>query len=373
MANKQITFSAVGDISFGDHPMCAGFGAYSRFKKEDPSFPFEKVSHIFKQSDLTFANLECSHSDIGLKKNDLSSIQMRGDPRNIQGLVDAGIDVVNVANNHSMQHGKEVFLDSIQNLETHNIQHCGANPDDHLIGIPTIVKKNGLSVAFFGYSLRPRQYFEYAPLYTEGHEDGIIRDIKKIRDEVDIVVISVHWGDEFIQRPSPEEIRTARNVIDAGANLIIGHHPHVLRGIEEYHGGYIVYSLGNFVCDMVWDDTLRSSMIFQCQLTQDGVKDINLIPTYTNNNFQPEILERKQAELALSKMDSLSKSLATETMAEYDKLSEKYILDADDALQDNRRKCHRFFLFRIWKFPIVVVLQQLATFFRNRVHELVHR
>ncbi|MCK4586094.1 MAG: hypothetical protein KAU29_02055, partial [Gammaproteobacteria bacterium] len=67
------------------------------------------------------------------------------------------------------------------------------------------------------------------------------------------------------------------------------------------------------------------------------------------------------------------KSLATETMAEYDKLSEKYILDADDALQDNRRKCHRFFLFRIWKFPIVVILQQLATFFRNRVHELVHR
>ena len=82
---------------------------------------------------------------------------------------------------------------------------------------PTIIEKNGVTIAFLGYSLRPRQYFEYEPLYTEGRRDGIIEDIQKVRDETDIIIVSLHWGDEFIQRPSPEEIRLARNVIDAGA------------------------------------------------------------------------------------------------------------------------------------------------------------
>ncbi|MDB4516750.1 CapA family protein, partial [Crocinitomicaceae bacterium] len=359
-------------ITLGDHPMCAGYGAYSRFRKETPVFPFEKVKHLFLSSDLSFGNLECSHSEINLRKNDLGSIQMRGDPRHIQGLVEAGIDIVNVANNHSMQHGKEVFLDSLKNLESHGVHYCGASKTSHLVAESTVIKKNGLSIGFLGYSLRPRQYFEYEPLYTEGHEEGIINDIKKLRPEIDVIVVSLHWGDEFIQRPSPEEIRIARSIIDAGANLIIGHHPHVLRGVEKYQHGYIAYSLGNFICDMVWDDPLRSSLIFQCDFTKNGIQNVELVPAFINDNFQPELLDGEKASHLLSEIEAYSKQLSEESLSSFEALSSAYVRDADEAQQANRRKCHIFFLSRVWKFPFVIMVQQFATFFRNRVHEFVH-
>ncbi len=370
MSTQEVKFTAVGDITLGDHPMCAGFGAYSRFKDESPIFPFEKIQHIFQKADLSFGNLECAHSYVGLNKKDYHSIQMRGDPGHIQGLVEAGLDVVNVANNHTMQHGKEAFLDSIQALTAHDIKSCGASPQNHLIAEPSIIEANGISIAFLGYSLRPRQYFEYEPLYTEGHEKGITNDIHKIRDEVDIVIVSMHWGDEFIQRPSPEEIRLARHIIDAGANLIIGHHPHVLRGIEKYNNGYIVYSLGNFVCDMVWDESLRTSLIFECKLTPNGIKDVKLVPVYINNDFQPEQLAGKKAQTVLSKIDTLSQQLNAETLSNFELLTNNYLQEADTAQLRNRNQSYLFFLIWFWKYPPTILIQQLVTFFRNRFHEI---
>ncbi len=372
MSNNPVLFTAVGDITLGDHPMCAGFGAHSRFIKESPVFPFEHVKEVFHKSDLTFGNLECTHSNLDLQKDDLGSIQMRGSPVQIPGLAEAGIDIVNVANNHTMQHGKEAFLDSIKNLEMNGIKHFGDNPEDHLVGKPAIVEKNGLKIAFLGYSLRPRQYFEYEPYYTEGTKEGILADIERVKPEADLIVISLHWGDEFIRRPSPMEIHLARQIIDSGADLIIGHHPHVLKGIEKYKKAYIVYSLGNFICDMAWDNSLTNSLIFQCHFTKNGIQDINLIPAWINQNYQPEILADRNAKLLLNEIKTLSEDIEQENLDGIEEKNKIYIKDADLAQQKNRKQCHRYFLFRIWKFLVAIVIQQFAKFFSNRVHELVH-
>ena len=122
-------------------------------------------------------------------------------------------------------------------------------------------------------------------------------------------MVSVHWGEEFIQEPAPSEIRLARRLVDAGATLVIGHHPHVLRGIERYGDGCIVYSLGNFVCDMVWDDTLRTSMVFECELTPAGVRDVRLVPVFINDDFQPSTADRKPRREELTEMASLGDQL----------------------------------------------------------------
>jgi len=370
VSDRSIKFSAVGDITLGDHPLCVGFGAYSRFQKEEPLFPFLKSIEALQRSELLFGNLECSHSNLGLKKNDYNSVQMRGDPRHIQALVSAGFKVVNVANNHSLQHGKATFQDSVDALQRNNIAICGLAADQTATSAkPVIINRNGLSVGFLGYSLRPRQYFEHVPLYAEGGAEAMEQDVIALRKQTDAVIVSVHWGEEFIQRPSPEEINIARRLVDAGADVIIGHHPHVLRGIEQHGRGYIVYSLGNFVCDMVWDDTLRTSLIFECTLTKNGIQDVNLVPTYTNANYQPEVLTGEKAKAVLVRLDRLEKDIPAVQKADIAAANRDYMQDADFVHRHIRAKSHRFFLYRFWKYPAPILMQQLVTYFKNRLHE----
>ena len=233
MKDSHIKFSAVGDIALGDHPLCIGFGAYSKFKAFSPVYPFEHVLDQLQKSELLFGNLECALSKENLKANDYDSSQMRGDARHIKGLVEAGFKVLNFANNHCMQHGTEPFLETVRLLEEYNINYCGVNLENHLKGSPSIFELNGIKIAFLGYSLRPRQCFTRNPFYSEGNINGIEKDIFAVKEKVDSVIVSLHWGDEFIEKPSPEEISMGRKLIDAGAGLIIGHHPHVLRGIEN--------------------------------------------------------------------------------------------------------------------------------------------
>lgn len=370
MNDHSVRFSAVGDITLGDHPLCAGFGAYSRFRKEEPVFPFRKSLEVLQRSELLFGNLECSHSNVGLKESDLRSVQMRGDPRHIPALVTAGFKVVNVANNHSMQHGNDVFLDSVRQLQAHNIACCGIAADAKATSAkPVIIQKNGLKIGFLGYSLRPRQYFEHAPLYAEGHPEPMVRDVVALRSQVDALVVSVHWGEEFIQKPSPEEIRLAHQLVDAGADIIIGHHPHVLRGIEQYGRGYIVYSLGNFVCDMLWDDTLRTSLIFECTFSRAGVRDVRLVPTYTNSDFQPEVLSGDPARSILANLELLDQRIDKAPVVDLATASQRYLQEADAAHRHIRAKSHRYFLSNFWRFQPRIVIQQLRTYFKNRIHE----
>lgn len=370
MSENVIKFSAVGDVTLGDHPLCAGFGAYSRFRKEAAIFPFQRVLAVLQRSDLLFGNLECAHSGIGLKRGALSTVQMRGDARHIEGLVQAGFKVVNVANNHSVQHGPAAFWDTVKQLEGSNIACCGIAADEQATRAkPAILHQHGLSVGFLGYSLRPRQYFDHVPPYAEGHKEAMLLDVRELRTKVHAVVVSVHWGEEFIQQPSPDEVQMARCLVDAGADLVIGHHPHVLRGIEQYGRGYILYSLGNFVCDMVWDDTLRTSLIFECSITSAGIRDINLVPTYTNENYQPEVLEGEKARTVRQRLDQLALEIENVLPGDLGSVRQRYMQDADSVHRQIRAKSQRFFLSSFWRCPVPILAQQLLTYAKNRFHE----
>ena len=286
MTQCSVKFSAVGDITLGDHPLTVGFGAFSRFHKEDQMFPFLKTQDVLQQSDLLFGNLECAHSWEGLRSGDYKSVQMRGDPRHIEALVTTGFKVVNVANNHSMQHGNDAFLDTIQKLQSANIFCCGMAANAMPTSAkPITIQINGVSVGFLGYSLRPRQYFEHVPLYAEGEPEAMVRDVQALRSQVDVVVVSVHWGEEFIQRPSPKEIRTCPALGGYWRRPHYWSPPACAARCRVPWTGLHVYSLGNFVCDMVWDDTLCTSVIFECTITKHGIQDINLVRPSSTTTF----------------------------------------------------------------------------------------
>jgi len=368
MKNPEVRFSAVGDIALGDHPLCIGFGAHSTFKDLPVTFPFQHVLDHLRKADILFGNLECPLSEKALKRNDYKSVQMRGKAEYVKGLVEAGFKVLNLANNHSMQHGRDVFLETVSLLERHGIQYCGVNGESHSKTKPTIFEMNGMKLGFLGYSLRPRQYFTFDPLYSEGTLAGIDRDIDEVRHKVDTVIVSLHWGEEFIGYPAPEEIEMGRRIIEMGGDLIIGHHPHVLRRIERYRHGIIAYSLGNFVCDMIWDQRLRESLIFSCRITKQGIQDIELTPVYINDRYQPEIMDGRNGEILLSRIGSLSGGSFGEASISAEKGSH-YLKSVREAQSLYRMKSRRFFIARLCKYPVPILAQIVLSFMKNRVKD----
>ena len=368
MGDRSITLAAVGDISLGDHPLCAGFGTHSRFKARTPDFAFERVKPLLAGSDILFGNLECTLSEIGRRAGDYHSIQMRGHEPYLNGLKAAGFHVLNVANNHSMQHGQRPFLETVRLLRDSGIGVCGVGTTDYRHAVTDIVRAHDLDVAFLGYSLRPRQYFTEAPLYAEGQREFILADVRAARAR-DVVVVSLHWGDEFIERPSPEDVALAHEIMDAGADLIIGHHPHVLRGVEKYGRGYIVYSLGNFVCDMLWDERMRESAIVRCRLSRDGASDLTLVPVRIGDDYRPAPLDDAQAVAITRRIDMMSEAMDVPAASAFPESLAQYQADALDALRWERRKAHRYFLRNAYQFPVGILIQQLTNFARNRLAE----
>ena len=363
--SSRIKFSAVGDITLGDHPLCVGFGAYSKYKSLRPEFPFEHVLPELSSADVVFGNLECALSEHGLRPNDWGSLQMRGHPKHVEGLVKAGFRVLNLANNHSMHHGREPFLDTLRHLDDGGIATCGVSLDNHLVATPRLLHVADITICFLGYSLRPRQHFDYAPLYTEGQSDAIEAEVRVARTRADVVVVSLHWGEEFLTRPSPAEIRMARSIIDVGAHLIIGHHPHVLRGIETYQHGVIVYSLGNFIGDMIWDRRLRESMIFSCSITKLGVEQPRVTPVAINDQYQPEVLTGDKGTELSSTIQDLSSALTDEPVS-FDTTSDDYQNEASAVLRRHRKHSRRHFLANLHRYPANVLAQQVASRLRRR-------
>lgn len=361
--SKSVVLHAVGDITLGDHPLCAGFGTHSSNRRRPPTFTFEHVLPLLGRADLRFGNLECTLSEHGLRPNDSHSIQMRGQPSYLAGLVSAGFQVLNVANNHSMQHGPQPFTETAAMLRGAGIHVCGA-ADGTGASVPASVLVNGLKIAFVGYSLRPRQYFTQEPLYAEGDRDAILAAVRGVRASHDIVVVSLHWGDEFIQIPSPADVSLAHAIIDGGADLIIGHHPHVLRGIERYGRGWIVYSLGNFVCDMLWSEVLRETAICECRITARGVEHVELLPLRINDDNQPVPLSAAADARLRSVLKSLSDTLPrdTDSQAEYEAA-------AHTAHGRERRRSHLYFLRNVHRFPPRILAGQVRTYIKNRLAE----
>jgi len=270
-----------------------------------------------------------------------------------------------------MQHGREAFAETVDALRGAGISVCGLAGESYRSVVPTVVEKNGLRIVFLGWSLRPRGYFPSGPLYAEGYRDDMLNDVRAARENHDCVVVTLHWGDEYVERPAPAEIGLAREIMDAGADLIIGHHPHVLRGCERYGRGWIVYSLGNFVSDMTWSESMRESAIAECRLTAHGVDHFEFLPVRIADDYRPVPLNGEAAAAVTRKLEALSREIrqtpAREPVAET--AAARYLAEATRALAQERRRSRVHFLKSMRRAPPRVVIQQLSTFIRNRIAE----
>lgn len=368
MSDSSLMLRAVGDITLGDHPLCVGFGAHSRYQGRSAGFAFEHVRSTLADADIVFGNLECTLSTSGLRRRSLHSVQMRGWPRYAEDLQLAGFTVLNVANNHSLQHGRTAFLESVRLLREHGIAVCGLHDGRFKHAEPVFIERKGLRVAFLGYSMRPRQYFADEPLYAEGFRDEMLEDIRDTRAQADCLVVSLHWGSEFIDRPSPEEVALAHLVVDAGADLIVGHHPHVLRGVGQCGRAPVVYSLGNFVCDMIWDERLRETAIMECRLSSAGASSIRMLPVRINDDYQPELLVGEHCSVLSQRIEAMSSELQQEGESPPE-IQEQYEQAAEAALRENRSLSHKYFLLHLHRYSPTLLVQQFLVWLSNRLTE----
>ena len=288
----MVTIAAVGDLQLGDSSICVGYGFASKYQEPDLlALLFDEVLPALQGRDLVFGNLESTLSLSGLRSGDWHSAQMRGRPAFTAALARAGFNVLNVANNHAVQHGEQAFHETVSLLEQEGIAVCGVKGAGDWSSTPvTVTTTSGTRLGVLGYCLRPRQYQCLNPPYAEGNPEAIRRDIGRLHEQVDHVVVSLHWGEEFVEQPSAEEVAWGRSFIDAGARLVLGHHPHVVRPVEQYGGGIIAYSLGNFVGDMVWYGPLRRGLILQCQVAGDHLENVALAPSTTDRDYRPILM-----------------------------------------------------------------------------------
>lgn len=239
-------------------------------QKKDWRYPFLKTADLTNSADITFGNLEapfvqdCPSTETGMI--------FCARPEAIEGLKFAGFDILSIANNHILNHGQKGLDQTKKLLKFSNILYSPLSSSN----FSSNLSPNDISFGFLSFD------FVTYPKTALPRED-----LAKWGPTVDILVVSLHWGNEYQKNPTESQKTLAHEIIDAGAKVIIGHHPHVTQPVEEYHGGLIFYSLGNFVFDQPWSEETKKGNIAKIIFEGKEIKSYELIPVYIQNYCQP--------------------------------------------------------------------------------------
>ncbi|MCC6192404.1 MAG: CapA family protein [Anaerolineales bacterium] len=294
-----VRFMAVGDVmlarSVGERILQAG-----------PGVAFAGVLPVLQTADLLAANLECVISELGVPAP--KAYVFRAPPVAMEALAGAGVDVVSLANNHVYDYGVEAVEEMLPRLRESGIEAVGAGPNVAAAHAPVLVARNGVRMAFLAYvdvPIEGRSGFDTAswaagpetPGLAWAEVDRVAADVAEASLQADVVIILFHFGLEGRPEVTASQRALAHAAIDAGAELVLGAHPHVLQRPEAYNGGLIVYSLGNFVFDG-FSGLASQSAIFTATLTPAGVEAFSWVPIVVEGGL-PRLATDAEAALIL--------------------------------------------------------------------------
>lgn len=310
-----------GDINLTDGYFNVGFGISTRIA--NGLDPYRKLNR--NGNDLWIGNFEGVASDV-TNNTGFAGEVFRVQPEVLQNL--NHFDVYGLANNHAMQHGKEAYQQTFDAIRGYGSECFGANKQKSVV-----MTHQGKMVSFTGMCLRIEEFTD-GPLYWYNPEyKEIEKELKSLPVEA-LKVLYIHWGNEYINRPSSAQKKFAHWLIDIGFDLIIGMHPHVLQGYEEYNGKYIFYSLGNFVFEMAWEPTKIGAIVkFDLDTKQPSVEYIHI-----ENDCTPVVVEESKIPAewrfgylneALKKEDNSEQYHAeiSRNYAAYRKANHRYIIN----------------------------------------------
>ena len=217
--------------------------------RHDSSMPFRKIAPLLSAADIIFVNLESPFSDEGPYHD--GGLIFHAAPEMIQGLQLAGVNVASTANNHARDCGPHGVEFTLKWLRSHGIRPVGSAETEKAVHEGVVFARNGVRFGFLGYTFDQKNgnWNDIDPRIALADPAVVVKDVADLKKRCDVVIVSMHNGIEYQPKPSEAQITFAHAAIDAGAKLVIGHHPHVVQPNESYHGGLIYYSLGNFVFD----------------------------------------------------------------------------------------------------------------------------
>lgn len=311
--NKTVSFtiSAVGDCTFGTDENFAYEGSMPAKYDEvgDFNYFFENVKSVFEEDDLTIVNFEGTLTDSTTRED--KQFAFKADKSYVEILTDGFVEAANLANNHSKDYGEQSYNDTMDALDEAGITNFGYDR-------VAIKKVKGIKVGLVG---------TYVLADGLGVKDSMEKNIQDLKDEgAQVIIASFHWGEEKAEYPNDVQVELAHAAIDAGADLVLGHHPHVLQGIEQYKGKNIVYSLGNFCFGGNMYPSDMDTMIFQQTFTLKGGKlqednVTNIIPCSISsvedyNNYQPTPAAGEKETEILNKITQRSQGLSNDENTE---------------------------------------------------------
>ncbi|SHJ14594.1 poly-gamma-glutamate synthesis protein (capsule biosynthesis protein) [Geosporobacter subterraneus DSM 17957] len=287
-----------------------------QIEKMGVDYPWTGVKPYFDKSDLVLINLETS---VGLKGSASpdKTYTFQSKPETLDGLVKAGVSGVSIANNHVLDFGQEGFIETLENLEKRKIKYAGGGRNIQKALEPAVWEIHGQKIGFLAFSRVIYDMSWYATSKRPGIVSAYDHYIDQIKDtiveakkNVDFLIVSVHWGKELEQIPQEYQERIGRVMIDSGADVVMGHHPHVLQGIEFYKNKPILYSLGNFVFNSKGQLSNRS-MIFNIEIDKNGMISSWIVPISIMNG-QPRAADEKEGKLIIDNLNALSKKWGVE-------------------------------------------------------------
>ena len=358
----EITFCAVGDV---------------RILNNDPKFLLSLVKPTLSEADIAFCQLESAYSNRGSQQQ---GIAFRAPPGGAAGLKDAGFDVISTAGNHCMDYGADALLDTLQALRDNGLLSVGTGKNLEEARRPVIIEREGTRVGFIafnsimaegdwaeadrpgcnairittqdgkfysGETAKPRRG-DIAALRED--VDAMVQAVKKLKTEVDVAIVSFHWGLSFSPIDlAPYQREIGHAAVDAGANLVLGHHPQILKAVEHYQGKVIFYSIGNFAFDhntplsanaqalypgykvepgyegYRFGVDARKTIVVRCIIADRKIRKISALPSYINGKAQPQILKRDDA-----RFDEVVDYL--KTVSTHHGLAASYRVEGDEAV-----------------------------------------
>ena len=302
------TVAVVGDVMLGRRVGRALAAA------DDFAAALAPTRRRLAAADLTAGNLESTLSMAGAPRQGGDSFA--ADPRVLAGLRRAGFDVLSLANNHTGDFGPAALIDAVQRVTGARIAAVGAGRDLDRARRPAVVERNGITFGFLAFNaigetpaagrdspgaVRIRMPPRTGPLNGTDLR-AMQAAVRRLDAAADVVIVLPHWGDQYTNRPVPAQRRVARALIDAGADLIVGGHPHWVQGVELYRDRLIAHSLGNYVFDMDFSRPTREGVILELTFWGSDLKAAAFVPVVIGSDFAPRVVTGAAAEPILRRI-----------------------------------------------------------------------